>query len=124
MLGRESFAASLDLLMCRRGVLPMDGSAYRRLDRVDAVVVDGDALCTGPPVVIEAHGEADGWDDAAVWTAAARLLGTVGAAPPTSRRRQRRRDRRLRLGPPRESPDAPGGEVRMPARGPPPGRRR
>lgn len=36
---RDSFAATLDLLMCRRGALPMDGSAYRRLDRVDAVVV-------------------------------------------------------------------------------------
>src|SRR4051794_24688857 len=48
--GRESFAATLDLLLSRRGVLPMDGSAYRRLDRVDTVVVDGDALCTGSPV--------------------------------------------------------------------------
>ncbi|HYN97428.1 MAG TPA: hypothetical protein VES42_26610, partial [Pilimelia sp.] len=54
VLGREAFAATLDLLLCRRDVLPMDGSAYRRLDRVDAVVVDGDALCTGPPVVLEA----------------------------------------------------------------------
>jgi cation-transporting P-type ATPase I len=52
--GRESFAAMLDMLMCRRGVLPMDGSAYRRLDRVDAVVLDSDVLCSGPPVVLEA----------------------------------------------------------------------
>jgi cation-transporting ATPase I len=53
VLGREAFAAALDLLMCRRDVLPMDGSAYRRLDRVDTVVVDGATLCTGPPVVVE-----------------------------------------------------------------------
>ncbi|MGY1602171.1 cation-translocating P-type ATPase [Geodermatophilus sp. SYSU D00815] len=101
--GRESFAATLDLLMCRRGVLPMDGSAYRRLDRVDTVVVDGDALCTGPPVVLEATAEADGWDDAAVWTAATRLLGTDDAAIADGRA--------LRLGPPRAA-DLPGGERR------------
>ena len=52
--GREAFAAVLDVRMCGRGVLPMDGSAYRRLDRVDTVVVDGATLCTGPPVVLEA----------------------------------------------------------------------
>ncbi|MCZ2859963.1 cation-translocating P-type ATPase [Blastococcus sp. VKM Ac-2987] len=94
--GRESFAATLDLLLCRRGVLPLDGSAYRRLDRVDTVVVDAAALCTGPPVVVEATGEA--WSDADVWTAAGRLLtGDDGG---------------VRLGPPRATGDAPGGEVR------------
>ncbi|MGY1823078.1 HAD-IC family P-type ATPase [Geodermatophilus sp. SYSU D00079] len=100
-LGRESFAATLDLLMCRRGVLPMDGAAYRRLDRVDTVVVDGATLCTGPPVVIEARATADGWDDAGVWTAAVRLLGARGGS-----------DDRLRLGPARSAPGAEGGEVR------------
>ena len=81
LLGRESFAAAADLLLCRRDVLPMDGSAYRRLDRIDAVVVDPGALCTGPPVVIEAQADADGWDTAAVWTAAARLLGIGRRSP-------------------------------------------
>src|SRR4051812_31423841 len=57
VLGRESFAAVTDLLMCRRDVLPMDGSAYRRLDRVDTVLVDPAALCTGPPVVIGARAD-------------------------------------------------------------------
>ncbi|MDK3258522.1 cation-translocating P-type ATPase [Blastococcus capsensis] len=98
--GRESFAATLDLLLCRRGILPLDGSAYRRLDRVDTVVVDAATLCTGPPVVVEATAEADGWDDAAVWTAASRLLTTSDDGS------------RLRLGPVRSSDDAPGGEVR------------
>ncbi|MGY1617963.1 cation-translocating P-type ATPase [Geodermatophilus sp. SYSU D00691] len=107
--GRESFAATLDLLLCRRGVLPMDGAAYRRLDRIDAVVVDGDALCTGPPVVLDAttddRAAADGWDDAAVWSAAARLL----RAPDDE---QVARDGRpLRLGPPRPG-ELPGGERR------------
>jgi cation-transporting P-type ATPase I len=99
-LGRESFAAVLDLLMCRHGVLPMDGSAYRRLDRIDAVVLDGDALCTGPPVVAEASAEAEDWDDQAVWTAAARLLDDPDG------------EGGIRMGPPRESTDAPGGHVR------------
>ncbi|WP_369135672.1 HAD-IC family P-type ATPase [Modestobacter sp. I12A-02662] len=103
--GRSSFAAVLDLLMCRRGVLPLDGSAYRRLDRLDAVVVDSAALCTGPPVVIEAEASAgaDGWDDARVWTAATGLLGDDAPAAD---------DGSVRLEPPGEHPDVPGGQVR------------
>ncbi|HEY0402060.1 MAG TPA: HAD-IC family P-type ATPase, partial [Blastococcus sp.] len=108
-LGRESFAAVIDLLMCRRDVLPMDGSAYRRLDRVDTVLLDADALCTGPPVVIDAGADAEGWDTAAVWTAAARLLGAVGSGTPDAEDGDHGG---LRLGPVRESPDAPGGQVR------------
>ena len=107
-LGREAFAASLDLLLCRRGVLPMDGSAYRRLDRIDTVVVDSAALCTGPPVVLDATAYADGWTDADVWTTAARLLGSIDDGDGDSARN----DGRYRLGPPRTSPDAPGGEIR------------
>jgi cation-transporting ATPase I len=105
VLGRESFAAVLDLLMCRLGVLPMDGSAYRRLDRVDTVLLDADALCTGPPVVIDADADAEGWDTAAVWTAAAHLLGADGPGTRTD-------GGRLRLGPVRKSPDVPGGQLR------------
>ncbi|SOC50289.1 cation-transporting ATPase I [Blastococcus aggregatus] len=97
--GRESFAAVLGLLLARRDVLPLDGSAYRRLDRVDTLVVDGAALCTGPPVVVEATAQADGWDDARVWTAATQLLGGAG-------------EDGVRLGPPRRTAVAPGGEVR------------
>ncbi|MGK5114157.1 cation-translocating P-type ATPase, partial [Geodermatophilus sp. CPCC 205506] len=108
-LGRESFAATLDLLMCRRGVLPMDGSAYRRLDRVDTVVVDGATLCTGRPVVIEACASADDWDDAAVWTAAVRLLGARGGTGDTG---DGAAPAAVRLGPPRSAPGAEGGEVR------------
>jgi cation-transporting ATPase I len=103
VFGRESFAAVTDLLMCRSGVLPMDGSAYRRLDRVDTVVVDAGALCTGPPAVLDARATAEGWDPAAVWTTATRLLGDDGPAGDGAD---------LRLGPPRESPEAPGGSVR------------
>ncbi|MGY2128509.1 HAD-IC family P-type ATPase [Blastococcus sp. SYSU DS0617] len=116
--GRESFAAWLDLLLARRGVLPMDGSAYRRLDRIDTVVVDAGALATGPPGVVEATGQADGWDDAAVWTAATRLLGGSGGDGDRTDDGHRTDDGgtedggKLRLGPPRTSADSPGGEVR------------
>ncbi|TQN42729.1 cation-transporting ATPase I [Blastococcus colisei] len=116
VLGRESFAASADLLMCRRGILPMDGSAYRRLDRIDTVVVDADALCTGPPVVIDASADADGWDPAAVWTAATRLLGDERAAEAEAPGGDGAAGR-LRLGPVRESSEAPGGQVRTLLRG-------
>jgi cation-transporting ATPase I len=109
LLGRESFAAATDLLMCHRDVLPMDGSAYRRLDRVDAVVLDSAALCTGPPVVLDATADAEGWDVPAVWTAAARLLGRSAAGPADA---PEGNGPPLRLGPSRESPAAPGGEVR------------
>ncbi|GAB3324406.1 cation-translocating P-type ATPase [Geodermatophilus aquaeductus] len=113
--GRESFAATLDLLMCRSGVLPLDGTAYRRLDRVDCVVVDGATLCTGPPVVLEATAEADGWDDAAVWTDAARLLGAEGGdggGGDGDGGGARGGARGTRLGDSREAPDAPGASLR------------
>lgn len=107
--GRETFASALDLLMCRQGVLPMDGSAYRRLDRVDVVVVDGAALCTGPPVVIEATATVQGRADGDVWTTATRLLGERGEQPPAG---SGNGAPAARLGPARTSPSAPGGEVR------------
>ncbi|MGY1679093.1 HAD-IC family P-type ATPase [Geodermatophilus sp. SYSU D01176] len=101
--GRAAFATTLDLLLCRRDVLPMDGSAYKRLDRVDTVVVDGGALCTGPPVVLEATAQAEEWDDARVWSAAARLVGALEGDEP---------EHGLRLGPVTCTDDAPGAEVR------------
>lgn len=101
--GRETFAAVLDLLLCRRGVLPMDGSAYRRLDRIDAVVLDSDVLCSGPPVLVDARACAPKWDNGAVWAAASRLLDGGNDS-----------DERggLRLTSPERSADPPGGEVR------------
>ncbi len=43
-LGREGFAAMLGRTLAHRQVVPLDGSALRRLDRVDTVVLDADVL--------------------------------------------------------------------------------
>ena len=80
--GREAFAAALGWELARRGVVPMDGTALRRLDRIDTVVIDSSVLCAPKPVVLSASaiGGADaetGLDDAEVWQIAARLI-TVG----------------------------------------------
>ncbi len=113
--GREAFAAVLDVRMCGRGVLPMDGSAYRRLDRVDTVVVDGATLCTGPPVVLEAcpepAGEAAGWDAVALWTGASRLLGSDPGLDTGGAGDDAQPPGRLRLGPAGADPDRPGVRV-------------
>lgn len=50
-LGRETFAATLDSLLADRGILTMDRDVLRRLDRVDTVVLDSDALRTGRSVL-------------------------------------------------------------------------
>jgi len=43
-LGREAFAAQFDRVLAGRGVVVIDASALRRLDRVDTVVVDATVL--------------------------------------------------------------------------------
>jgi cation-transporting P-type ATPase I len=53
-LSREGFAAALGRDLARRGVIPMDRAALRRLDRVTAVVIDSPALCTVTPRVLSA----------------------------------------------------------------------
>jgi len=60
-LGREGFAAHLDRLLARRGMLVMDRGALRRLDRIDAVVLDAAAMVTGRGELgaVEALGDPD-----------------------------------------------------------------
>ncbi|WP_199432404.1 HAD-IC family P-type ATPase [Qaidamihabitans albus] len=45
--GRSAFAAQLGRVLARRGVLVMDRSALRRMDRVDTLVLDHTALESG-----------------------------------------------------------------------------
>ncbi|MEU6037350.1 cation-translocating P-type ATPase [Actinomadura sp. NPDC047616] len=66
-LGRAGFAAMLDRQLSRDGVVPLDGSCYRRLDRVSAVVVDAPVLCVDDLEILSA-------DDPSTWRTAARLL--------------------------------------------------
>ncbi len=50
-LGREGFAARVDRDLARSGVLALDSEALRRLDRLDAVLLDTKLLTTGRMVV-------------------------------------------------------------------------
>jgi cation-transporting ATPase I len=56
-LGREGFAAMLGRDLARDGVVPMDRSALRRLDRVSAVLIDSAILMTpdGEPDPMAEH---------------------------------------------------------------------
>jgi len=101
-LGREGFAATLARDLAGRGVVPMDASVYRRLDRITAVVVDSTVLCAAEstPAVLVAHayrhpvsdghehgvcgreGVSNGEEvsDADIWRAATRVLARTGPA--------------------------------------------
>ena len=50
-MAKESFAAWLGVSLSRHGVVPLDGSVLRRLDRIDTVVLDARALLTGRSLV-------------------------------------------------------------------------
>ncbi|MCW2870050.1 cation-translocating P-type ATPase [Actinacidiphila oryziradicis] len=73
-LGREVFAAALDRHLAGRGVVPLDGSAYRRLDRVDTVVIDTDVLCGTRPQILSAVATSPKTDDAKVWRIASKVI--------------------------------------------------
>jgi cation-transporting ATPase I len=73
--GRESYAAVLGWELCRRGVVPMDASALRRLDRVSVIVIDSAALCTTHPRVLSATTLDAELDDQDVWRIAERMIG-------------------------------------------------
>jgi cation-transporting P-type ATPase I len=84
-LGREGFAALLGRTLAYRGIVPLDGSALRRLDRIDTVVLDAEVL-TGDEVgvrrVVTPSGDPAGEAQVA---AAERLF--VPEAPQRVRRR-------------------------------------
>lgn len=89
---RESFAATVSALLAVSGVLTMDPSVWRRLDRSSALVIDGSVLYAPGRLVLAAEtgaadeGDAGGsatgdgerasspWTTAGVWNAAQRLL--------------------------------------------------
>ncbi|MEU9967010.1 cation-translocating P-type ATPase [Streptomyces malaysiensis] len=68
-MGREAFAARLGDVLARDGVVPMDGTALRLLDRVSAVLIDARVLCAGRPRLLSVAtvgdlGEAEAWSAA------------------------------------------------------------
>ena len=72
-VGRDSFAAVLATRLAGHGVLALNAAAFRRLDRVSAVVLDSSVLSTSRLQVLAAEA-VRGSDDAAVWTAAVPVL--------------------------------------------------
>ncbi len=81
--GREVFAATVSTALAGAGVLTLHPAAWRRLDRLTALVVDGEALATSGRVVLEVETTGEGWPEARVWSTAQRLLwaGTDEGGP-------------------------------------------
>lgn len=106
--GREAYAAMLGWHLARHGVVPMDGTALHRLDRVDTVVVDSSALCTAQPVVLRAEivGRPSGMTDADVWRIAEQLIVTEASEDGDWRLRPARPSKSRKAA----SPEQPGAE--------------
>lgn len=70
---REAFSTTVSTLLAMAGVLTLHPGALRRLDRLDTLLIDGEALLTDRRVVLAAEaGEEDSAEQ--VWSAAQRLL--------------------------------------------------
>ncbi|MFL6051881.1 MAG: hypothetical protein ACJ72W_03030 [Actinoallomurus sp.] len=72
--GREGFAAVTGWRLARRGILPLNPGAFRRLDQVSAIVVDSATLCADRPQVLTAEAEL-GTEQAEVCRVARAVLG-------------------------------------------------
>jgi cation-transporting ATPase I len=116
--GREVFSACLGRDLARDGVIPMDGTALRLLDRVTTVVIDSAVLCAPRPRLLsaEAAGDPDeaagGPDEAAVWSAAQSVLAGRSVADLSGRGPWAADGRRLRRAPGTGTrrPDDPAGQ--------------
>ncbi|WP_433726779.1 HAD-IC family P-type ATPase [Nocardia sp. CA-129566] len=71
---REAYAATVSTVLARAGVLTLHRGVWRRLDRLSALVVDGEALLTPRRLVLDAESADDEWPAAQVWSAALRVL--------------------------------------------------
>ncbi|MEU2032937.1 cation-translocating P-type ATPase [Nocardia amamiensis] len=71
---REAYGAMVSTLLGRAGALTLHPGAWRRLDRLSALVVDGQALLTSRRMVLDAETTDERWSIAEVWSASQRLL--------------------------------------------------
>ncbi|MFE9324421.1 HAD-IC family P-type ATPase [Nocardia sp. NPDC052278] len=71
---REAYAASVNMVLARAGVLTLHRGAWRRLDRLTTLVIDGEALLTSRRLVLDVESADDEWSTGKVWSAAQRLL--------------------------------------------------
>ena len=84
--GREGFATTVGRELARRGVVPLNAAAWRRLDRMTAIVLDAPVLCTDRPQVLAAD-PSPGVEPATIWREASAVLhgrsmdDVVGAGP-------------------------------------------
>ncbi len=79
---RECFAAVASLRMSVAGVVTVDPVAWRRLDRLDTLVVDADMLAGDREIVLDARSENDDWPLDRVWRVGQHIVST-GAATET-----------------------------------------
>ncbi|MEY9863840.1 cation-transporting ATPase I [Catenulispora sp. GAS73] len=85
-LGREAFASMLDWELSRHGVVPMDVSSLRRLDRISLVAVDSSALCTDRPRILSAVATDPATTDRQIWAAAEQALTSPDPTSPDAPR--------------------------------------
>ncbi|WP_459546180.1 HAD-IC family P-type ATPase [Nocardia sp. X0981] len=72
--GREVFAATVSTALAGAGVLTLHPAAWRRLDRLTALVADGDALVISRRIVLDAESDHEDWPVSRIWSTAQRLL--------------------------------------------------
>ncbi|MGV9612094.1 hypothetical protein, partial [Nocardia xishanensis] len=60
---REAYAAAVSTTMSRAGVLTLEPAVWRRLDRLSAIVVDGESLLTSRRLVLAAEAIDPQWRD-------------------------------------------------------------
>lgn len=91
--GREVFAATVATSLAGAGALTLHPAAWRRLDRLTALVVDGESLATSRRVVLDAEVTDKSWSVPRVWSTAQRLLWK----PDEKSTERDRRDHHVRL---------------------------
>lgn len=101
---REAYGALVSTTLGRAGVLTLHPRVWRRLDRLSALVIDGESLLTARRLVLDAETTHEKWSVADVWSVSQRLLwgqeaeeGSEGDARPDDLDRLQSSDGNRRL---------------------------